>query len=161
MAKTRDQQDKANVRTRQWRAKNPELNRAQHQRNNQSWRARNVAKVKANSERAYAKIKANPSALQERMRKQRERFLRNRYGLSNGDFQALMFAQDGRCKICDIVLVLAGGREVQAVACVDHDHSTGEVRGILCRKCNRGLGWWNDDVALMRRAVSYLARTGG
>ncbi len=40
--------------------------------------------------------------------------------------------------------------------CLDHNHSTGEFRGWLCNKCNSALGWFEDDINYVRRAVNYL-----
>lgn len=40
--------------------------------------------------------------------------------------------------------------------CIDHDHATGEIRGILCSKCNSGLGMFRDSVCLLEKAASYL-----
>ncbi|WP_083230265.1 endonuclease VII domain-containing protein [Curtobacterium sp. UCD-KPL2560] len=40
---------------------------------------------------------------------------------------------------------------------VDHDHKTGAVRGLLCSPCNVGIGWLQDDVALLRQAIGYLS----
>jgi hypothetical protein len=42
--------------------------------------------------------------------------------------------------------------------CIDHDHKTGMIRGVLCQKCNLGLGHMNDDIALMRNAIAYLEK---
>lgn len=42
--------------------------------------------------------------------------------------------------------------------CVDHDHETGKVRGVLCRGCNGALGKFGDTVAGVRRALAYLER---
>jgi hypothetical protein len=39
---------------------------------------------------------------------------------------------------------------------VDHDHETGEVRGLLCNRCNTGLGFFADNRGYMRRALTYL-----
>jgi hypothetical protein len=44
--------------------------------------------------------------------------------------------------------------------CVDHDHETKDVRGILCRRCNLALGQFRDNVELLENAVKYLKKYG-
>ena len=64
--------------------------------------------------------------------------------------------QDGKCAICGH---LPHGEDTYRLAknlAVDHDHITGRVRGLLCDKCNRGLGHFNDNVLLLQKAISYL-----
>lgn len=53
---------------------------------------------------------------------------------------------DAICAIC------GAGSDI----CLDHDHKTGHFRGWLCRGCNWTLGLWDDDLAKLRRAVTYL-----
>ena len=74
---------------------------------------------------------------------------RRRYGLSASEFAAMVRAQSGVCRIC--------GRADPD--CVDHDHETGLVRGILCGMCNAGLGHFRDDAERMRAAAEYLRAT--
>lgn len=89
-----------------------------------------------------------------------------KYGLSVSDFDALWDRCDGACEICGTPLrsTLAGDivkREVKRdVACVDHCHETGEVRGILCTRCNTGLGFFCDNVEGLSAAVDYLSGSG-
>ena len=71
---------------------------------------------------------------------------RARYGLEEDERRRLLAAQSGRCAIC---------RE-GAPSCVDHDHRSAEVRGLLCRTCNAGLGQFRDDPELLLRAAAYL-----
>jgi Autographiviridae endonuclease VII len=73
-----------------------------------------------------------------------------KYGLSPQDFARMLARQNGLCANCKI-------RPAETL-CVDHCHETGMVRGLLCRKCNTGLGCFNDSPALMLKAVAYLYR---
>lgn len=79
----------------------------------------------------------------------REYHLRRRYGIGNAEFNSLVEAQGGVCAAC---------RE-QKPEHVDHDHVTGEVRGVLCFSCNGGLGLFRDRIQLLERAIDYLRDT--
>ncbi|WP_202049820.1 endonuclease VII domain-containing protein [Microvirga mediterraneensis] len=69
----------------------------------------------------------------------------------------LMTKQQGRCAICDDPISLgAAENEIKRTANVDHCHQTGTVRGMLCSRCNVGLGMFNDDVDRFRKAIAYL-----
>lgn len=67
---------------------------------------------------------------------------------SNDEIAAMQVAQGNRCKLCD---------EFMMEPMVDHCHDTGRVRGILCRKCNVGLGMFNDDPEMLRKAIAYIS----
>jgi hypothetical protein len=62
----------------------------------------------------------------------------------------LTYEQGGRCAIC--------GEQVLDDPCLDHCHATGKVRGVLCRKCNIGLGYFEDSPKLLALATAYLQR---
>lgn len=85
-------------------------------------------------------------------RKLRQRWSRiaKRYGMLPEAFLRLLSAQDYACAIC-------GGSPEDGPK-VDHDHSTGGVRGILCGPCNTGLGHFRDDTVRLERAAEYLRR---
>jgi hypothetical protein len=68
------------------------------------------------------------------------------------EYDALLRQQEGRCAVC---LREPGSRRLA----VDHDHDTGSVRGLLCFKCNRAVGCFNDDPSNCLRAAEYLTRT--
>jgi hypothetical protein len=70
-----------------------------------------------------------------------------KYGITPDDFDTLLLIQDNVCAICS---------NRRKSMCVDHDHSTGEVRGILCRSCNVLVGHARDNVAWLARAIEYL-----
>ena len=86
----------------------------------------------------------------ERWRRQK---LRQRYGITPEQWDALYEAQAGRCAICEAE-VCPSGRRFH----VDHDHATGKVRGLLCYICNTHVGWvesgWLD------KAEAYLKKAG-
>lgn len=72
------------------------------------------------------------------------------YGLRRGGYALLLREQNGVCAIC----MRATGRTRRL--CVDHDHETGVVRGLLCSTCNKILGHARDDQEFFRRAMNYL-----
>jgi len=80
----------------------------------------------------------------------RRSFRTKLYGLSLEDYTALLERQSGVCATCrqspDGDLALGA----------DHDHATGAIRGLLCTRCNNGLGSFRDDAGLLRNAVEYL-----
>jgi hypothetical protein len=76
-----------------------------------------------------------------------------RHNISVGEFWALFDNQDGSCAVCDTALVAED-------SAIDHNHSTGEVRGILCKPCNRGLGLLKDNPENLFRAYEYLRDKG-
>lgn len=76
--------------------------------------------------------------------------LKREYGLKDDQYDAVLAAQNGRCAICQRL-------PTRRRLAVDHCHSIRRVRGLLCQKCNLGLGAFNDDIYLLLRAVSYLS----
>lgn len=82
----------------------------------------------------------------------RVRDLRQRYGLTQETFIALLEDQGNLCAICRREFTSYPGS-------VDHDHTTEEVRGIVCRACNAGLGAVRDDTQRILNLIEYLERT--
>ena len=81
----------------------------------------------------------------------REKHYRRFYNIGVEAVTELLKAQDGCCGICGDVLVDFH---------IDHNHDTGEVRGILCSCCNTGLGKLKDSVSVLSSAIDYLKRNG-
>ena len=98
-----------------------------------------------------------------RLRQQRQHSVRNhgerRYWNGNESKPRLLVRhvaqlaekQGGACAICG---------DTRDVLCVDHDHKTGRVRGMLCRACNLGIGCLGDDPIRLFMAASYLIKSG-
>jgi hypothetical protein len=75
-------------------------------------------------------------------------------------YEQLLAKQESRCAICRIALAdlqALPGRHNHALH-VDHNHQTGQIRGLLCQQCNHGLGRFHDNPALLLSAIQYLAR---
>ena len=82
----------------------------------------------------------------------RDEQLRYKYGISNAQYESKYKEQKGACKIC---------RKNFDQLVVDHDHNTGDVRGLLCHSCNKGLGLFFDNVSALENAIIYLAEHSG
>lgn len=81
---------------------------------------------------------------------QREQNLKYSYNISIKEYDALLKSQNGVCVICGNI-----NRNNRPLF-VDHDHLTGEIRGLLCSHCNSSLGYMRDNPVLLRRAADYL-----
>lgn len=72
------------------------------------------------------------------------------YGIDSNQYEELLFRQGGVCAICQ-------ARATTTRLAVDHDHKTGQVRGLLCKRCNHDLlGAAHDSIVILNRAVDYL-----
>ena len=114
----------------------------------ETWRARNPEKAKEAYRRADLKYRVKPGAVQAKRDRNRQRL----YGLAPADFAALLAGQDGKCAICR-------GEPTARNFHVDHCHTSGRVRGLLCHHCNTMLGLAADDPARLLAAVQYLTKT--
>lgn len=95
----------------------------------------------------------NPDCRRTKMQS-RDRWLKARYGISSADFDSMLLAQGGNCAVC--LSPDPGGQHDRFN--VDHCHTTGAVRGLLCNACNQGIGKLGDSPEILRRAAAYLER---
>jgi Recombination endonuclease VII len=87
---------------------------------------------------------------QRRKAEDRDAHLRRTFGITQADYEELLARQGGGCGIC--------GRKPGKVSLhVDHDHATGEIRGLLCVGCNNALGQFRDDPGLLTLAADYVS----
>lgn len=112
-----------------WRSENPEKLNAQRK----NWRQNNLI--------LYRKITAECSAKWKRY---------HIYGISEDVYQKMMTEQSGRCTICG---------DSHRPLCIDHNHITKEVRGLLCSHCNSGLGMFKDNKEFLNSAIGYLQKS--
>lgn len=78
------------------------------------------------------------------------------YGITTRQYQDMLNDQDGACAICGLPETTIGRGGRAAPLAIDHCHTTGKVRGLLCRKCNGGIGLLRDSIDLLTSATSYL-----
>lgn len=141
--------EKKRTYARNWYANNRE--RALTYTNN--WRKENPDKIKAISRRYREK---NPDKIQAWWAKnpdyRRNQMLEAEYGISLAQWNAMLVAQDYRCKLCRTT-----DPGPQGAFHTDHDHATNAVRGLLCHHCNALLGYAKDQIAVLLAAVEYLS----
>jgi hypothetical protein len=82
----------------------------------------------------------------------RSYWLKSQYNMSLEDYNKLLREQNHKCKICKIDET----EVMKQTLYVDHNHQTGEIRGLLCHHCNAGLGHFRDTIALLDEAKAYL-----
>ncbi len=83
----------------------------------------------------------------------RNAHLRREFGITTEHYEQLLNTQKGVCAICK------ESKQYKLLA-VDHDHTTGIIRGILCENCNRALGMFKDDENRLQNAIEYLKANG-
>jgi hypothetical protein len=113
------------------------------------WRSENKDRIKA-SNAAYKS--ANVELVRE---SQRRTALKLKYGITPEQYDEMLLNQDGKCAIC--ATDNPGG--ANNTFHIDHDHETGRVRGLLCHKCNRSIGFLGDNAVGVARALAYLQRS--
>jgi hypothetical protein len=98
----------------------------------------------------------NPSRSKESVR---GRNLKHKYGITLEEYKKMFKEQGECCLICRTTEnTVSGDRFSKISFAVDHDHSSGKVRGILCNQCNRALGMFKDRKDILESAIKYLEK---
>lgn len=151
-----------------WAKRNPErikeIKRRYRERHRERIKVERAASFQANKAKRYAAVQAwqdaNPEmvkaqALRGRLRKMHRRLnsdMQLNYNVTAEQYQRLTEAQGGVCAICKKPNETTRTKRLF----VDHDHTTGRLRALLCHACNAGLGYFREDPALFLRAIAYL-----
>lgn len=125
-----------------WTPEEKESNRQRSQR----WRHENADR---HNETNRAAVRRRP---EQYARTARTLHYKRRFGMTIDDYETMLADQGDACAICGSTEAKGYGKHFP----IDHDHVTGEIRGLLCSKCNAGLGLFNDDPARLTAAVAYL-----
>lgn len=121
---------------------------------NPSLRRRHCKECIANS-REQLKPKLCPATERERIssfRDLKDASLREKFGITIEQYELMSSKQDHLCAICK--RPCTSGRRLA----VNHNHTTEQIRGLLCTKCNLGIGYFNDSADILKAAASYLER---
>lgn len=142
-------------------------NSGQFKKRNQNWRNNKYLGLKlickqchkeftnTHMRQKYCTFDCQQKAYKEKHRerlkiKQQEYWLKNEYGLTISQFHQLKTINN-KCWIC-------GKDNGDKNLCVDHDHKTNEIRGLLCDLCNMALGLVNDDISILKEMILYLEK---
>ncbi len=87
--------------------------------------------------------------------RKRKTYLKRHYNITIDEYEDMLAQQAGGCAICGSC---EPGNKRNKVLHVDHDHTTGAVRGLLCQSCNHMLGGAKDDTSILRRGIMYLEK---
>lgn len=112
---------------------------------------RRANKAKADPESRERRKQTTRSWYYENQERYRDTYLTRVYGISLAEYNALLESQGGKCGLCRIDEPGGFGSWH-----VDHDHDSGAVRGLLCQRCNIGLGYFKDDPDVLRAAADYI-----
>jgi len=118
----------------------PEQKRKKHNKRCNSWYQ--TPKGIAHRKKYYAQNKKRIDEINRNYN-----YLR-KYGITIENKEKMLEKQNYQCLICQKIINIS--------AAVDHDHETGEIRGILCLNCNFGLGNFMDNIQLLKNAIEYL-----
>lgn len=121
------------------------------------WRRRNPEKV-INHKRDEYHRNRDKYLEYNRSSERRERWfawkLKRQFGITVDEFEAMLEKQCGCCAICESELEV--GKYSNRRLHIDHDHQTGVVRGLLCLRCNTGIGSFGDSPEILANAIDYL-----
>ncbi len=94
----------------------------------------------------------------QKSQKNKTRLLKKYFNLSFEDYQKMVRQQSNKCAICgDKERIKRNGNKMELA--IDHSHRTGKVRGLLCQRCNRGLGLFKEDILRLQNAIKYLKKS--
>jgi len=143
---------------RQWVEENADRVKANHQAYHKVNRVRRLKLMKkyAKSHRTQRRVYLVRYSREQRAtlsRSRRKQHLRRRFGITLEDFDRMVSEQKGLCALCSKTLSTEKRHPH-----VDHDHTTGRIRGVVHHNCNLVLGHAKDSVELLQQAIAYLQR---
>jgi hypothetical protein len=135
------------------RNNNPDYNKKNYEKNKE--------KIKEYNKNSYKKLKNNPEAFKQRTIEDKHRKLLKCFGITLDDYNTMLAGQNGVCAICGNSEISFDKRTGNTRSLsVDHNHQTGQIRGLLCGKCNKMIGLAKDTIKILEQAINYLKSRG-
>lgn len=147
-----------------------EMRREYSRENQRRWKEKNPERARASNRSSHEALMRDPERLEKKRAYARDyqcKYRRNNleawksgrlrcsYGITLQQYERMFEQQQGKCKICRRPETAQRKGQTLKLS-VDHCHKTKKVRGLLCGKCNRGIGSFDHDATLMKRAAKYV-----
>lgn len=124
-----------------WREETKEQRKKEFREYQKKWYEENKPRILV---KALERSKNLPFA------KRKDYIIRSKYGIGIEEYNSMLEKCDNQCQVC------GKPHSEEKPLHIDHDHKTGKVRGLLCNSCNYGLGFFKDDIEIMKKATKYL-----
>ena len=149
-----------------WREANPEKMKAAHQRWNATHKEQNKQTHKEYRKKNRDRVRGWKNDWYEKHPERKKSIDRNTYfkrehGITLETYERMIQERNNKCDICgsECNKTTSSGKKLEP--CVDHNHKTNELRGLLCTRCNQTLGKVEDNTELLSKMIDYLNRTRG
>jgi len=135
-----------------------EFNGDKNSPDKKSWQCKKCRADYRRSERVRARTSVyNKKYAKENLdlirQKERRNNLKYKFGLTVQQYDKMFQDQGGECKICSIAQ-----SQLKKKLCVDHNHDTGRIRGLLCDSCNRAMGLLKESIPVIEKIIDYLKK---
>jgi hypothetical protein len=156
-----EHRDEQLLKMKAWREENPEKMKVAHQRWNATHKEQNKQTQKEYRQKNRSRVrKWKDEWYHNNLNKGREMhrryYYKRKYGITPNDYERMIQEREGKCDLC--------GKPIERTKyqpCIDHDHETGKIRGLLHTNENKALGLLEDNPELLTKALDYLKRTRG
>ena len=148
--------EKVSITNKKWVLNNPDKVRAIKKR----YRLTNKEKLKIYDKKYRLANKLHYNLIKRIWRKNNPDKMRNeklmgRFKITLKDYNILLDGQNNKCGICDENFDFKNPNGLK-YPCIDHDHSTKNIRGLLCRRCNSGIGGFKDSIEILKQALLWI-----
>lgn len=120
-----------------------------YQKDSKRWSGVRASCKSCNKDRQNSSMKKWYANNKEKVYWQRKKWT---HGISKEDYIVMVASQNGVCAICN--------KSPRTFLKIDHNHETNDIRGLLCEKCNSGIGLLGDSITVCRNAAKYLEDRG-